>query len=123
MDFFVVGFGGFLGAIARYLVYLGERFIGVRFFPFGTLFINIVGCLIAGVLVAASDRALPNHRHLILLGSMGVIGSFTTFSTFSVESLQLIRTNQFTFAVANVGANTILGIGAVWLGRFLVQKY
>lgn len=123
MEFLFVGLGGFLGAMARYMVYLAERSLGAQNFPFGTLVINILGCLIAGVLLAVVELSLPVHRNLILLLSMGLVGSFTTFSTFSVESLQLIRSNQILFAAANVGANTILGIGAVWLGRFLTMKF
>lgn len=123
MEFFVVGFGGFCGAIARYLVYLAERSLCAHSFPFGTLFINFFGCLLAGVLLAIVERDFPIHRHLILLGSMGLIGSFTTFSTFSVESLQLIRSNQVFLAVVNIGANTMLGIAAVWIGRVLTLKF
>ena len=52
MEFLVVGIGGFCGAIARYLVYLAERSIGVHLFPIGTLFINLFGCLLAGLLLA-----------------------------------------------------------------------
>lgn len=123
MEFIIVGLGGFLGAICRYLVYLAERSFGVHSFPYGTLFINVSGCLLAGLLLAVSERVLPAHRYLILLGSMGIVGSFTTFSTFSVESFQLIRSNQFHFAIANIVANTILGIGAVWIGRYLTLKF
>lgn len=122
MEFLVVGFGGFCGAIARYFIYLVERSIGIHSFPLGTLFINIFGCLLAGFLLAVIERGLPVHRHFVLLGSMGLVGSFTTFSTFSVESLHLIRTNQVALAITNVGANTALGIGAVWLGRVLILK-
>ncbi len=122
MEIIIVGFGGFVGAIARYLVYSPERSLGVHAFPFGTLFINILGCLLAGFLLAAVERALPIHRHLILLGSMGLIGSFTTFSTFSVESFSLLRSNQFAFALLNISANVILGMGAVALGRLLLLK-
>ncbi|MEW6056096.1 MAG: fluoride efflux transporter CrcB [Bdellovibrionota bacterium] len=122
MEFLVVGLGGFLGAMARYFVYLAERSIGAHSFPFGTLFINLLGCLLAGLLLAVVERSVPVHRHLVLLGSMGLIGSFTTFSTFSVESFQLIRANQLVLAMINVGANMVLGIGAVWVGRAILLK-
>lgn len=123
MEFLIVGLGGFFGAIARYLVYLAERYFGENLFPIGTLFINVFGCLLAGLLLAVVERALPVHRHLILLGSMGLVGSFTTFSTFSVESFHLIRSNQIPLAIANIVANTVLGIAAVWFGRFLTLKF
>lgn len=123
MEFLIVGFGGFCGAIARYLIYVVERSIGNPAFPFGTLLINILGCLLAGFLSGAVERGLPIHRNLILLGSIGLIGSFTTFSTFSTESVQLIRSNQIVFAIISMGANMALGIGAVFLGRFVILKF
>lgn len=122
MEFIIVGLGGFIGAICRYLVYLSERALGLHSFPFGTLVINISGCLVAGILLGVVERSLPVHRHLILLGSMGLVGSFTTFSTFSVESFQLIRSNQIMLAGTNILTNTVFGIGAIWLGRFLSLK-
>ena len=122
MEFVVVGIGGFFGAIARYLVYLVERTIGPHTFPFGTLIINLIGCLLAGFILATVERAIPVHRHLILLGSMGLIGSFTTFSTFSVESVQLIRSGHVILAAVSIGSNVFLGIGAVLLGRLLLGE-
>ena len=117
MEFLIVGFGGFFGAIARYLIYLGERQMTAHKFPFGTLFINLIGCALAGLLLSFIERSVPVHRHLILLVSMGFIGSFTTFSTFGVETLTLMRTNQLALAILNVSANVILGVLAVWFGR------
>jgi fluoride exporter len=117
MEFLVVGLGGFFGAIARYLVYLTERSIGASQFPFGTLFINLFGCFLAGILIAVIERFMPSDRHVVLFGAMGFLGSFTTFSTFSVETLNLLRSNQLLFAIVNLSANVCFGVGAVWLGR------
>jgi len=122
MDFLFVGLGGFFGAIARYLVYLGERSIGAHLFPYATLMINVGGCFLAGCLLGAVDRAIPIHRSYVFFGSMGLIASFTTFSTLSVESFQLLRSNQVGLAVAHVVGNAVFGIGAVAIGRFLVVR-
>jgi fluoride exporter len=120
MGFLIVGFGGFFGALARYVVYLGERSLSSSRFPFGTLL--ILGCFLAGVLLAVVEKALPVHRHLILLGTMGFVGSFTTFSTFGVETLHLIRSDQIGWALFNVVANVVLGVFAIWLGRLFLLK-
>lgn len=117
MDFLCVGLGGFFGAIARYGVYFIERSVGSHRFPFGTLIINLSGCLIAGALLAIAERVNPANRQLLLIGSMGFVGSFTTFSTFGVETFSLLRSGQANLALASVSANLILGVVAVWLGR------
>ncbi len=122
MNFLIVGLGGFLGAIARYLVYLGEESLGLRAFPWGTLVINVVGCFISGLLLSLVERSLLVHRQIILLASMGMIGSFTTFSTFSVESFLLLRSNQSFLALGNIVANIVFGIGAVCLGRLVFLR-
>lgn len=122
-ELFIVGVGGFVGAIARYLVYLIERSIGPAAFPFGTLIINLVGCLLAGLLLGVIERVVPMQRHLALFCSMGIIGSFTTFSTFSVESFQLLQANQTVLAMLSVGANVILGICSVGVGKMLIAGF
>lgn len=120
MELLLVGIGGFFGAIARYLVYTLERSVGIHSFPFGTLIINLIGCMIAGALLAMVERDFLINKNFILLSSMGFIGAFTTFSTFSVETLQLIRSDQAISAMINIAANTTLGVGAVWFGRRLL---
>lgn len=122
MEFLLVGFGGFLGAVARYLVYLGERRLPHHSFPLGTLAINLVGCVLAGILLALIERATPYHRHLVLAASMGFVSSFTTFSTFSVESLGLLRAGQVGAVSASIAANVVLGIMAVWAGHSLMTR-
>ena len=119
MEFLVVGLGGFFGSIARYLVYLGEQSLSTKDFPCGTLLINVFGCFLAGILLAVVEKALPVHRYLILLGSMGFVGSFTTFSTFGVETFHLIRSGQVVWSLVNVVANLVFGILAVWFGKQL----
>lgn len=120
MEFLVVGFGGFFGSIARYAVYICERSLSTYRFPLGTLFINVLGCFLAGFLLAVIEKALPVHRHLILLGTMGFVGSFTTFSTFGVETFNLIRSGQLALGLANVTANLLFGILAIGAGRYLL---
>jgi CrcB protein len=120
MEFLIVGIGGFFGSISRYLVYLLEKRFSPAF-PFGTLFINTLGCVLAGLCLAWASRALPQHKQLLLMIMMGYIGSFTTFSTFSVETFELIKTHQFVLAAVSVGLNLGLGLMAVWFGVKLLQ--
>lgn len=116
----LVAAGGAAGAVARYLVgtAFAHRF-GVEW-PWGTLFINLSGCvLIALFLGAGSARfAGPNMR---LLLPVGFVGAYTTFSTFEYETLRLFQVGRASAAVAYVLASNLLGFVAVvagsWLGR------
>ena len=88
-------------------------------FPYGTLAVNLVGCLVIGFLSRlAGSRGIftAETRALVFVG---VLGGFTPFSTFSNETLNLLRDGQWLPALANVAAHLLLGLAAVWLGRTL----
>lgn len=112
-----VGAGGFLGAVARYLVGLGlHRLPGAAHFPYGTLAANVLGCLAigyAGGLVEAREVLGPQARLFLIVG---VLGGFTTFSTFGFESLQLARGDEPGLGLVNVLLHLGLGLSAVWIG-------
>lgn len=115
----VVGLGGFLGAIARYgLSGLVHRRLGEGF-PYGTLAVNVVGCLLIGVVLhLVEDRSIlgPTAR---LFVAIGVLGGFTTFSSFGYETFELIEDRAYKLALLNVAGNMVLGLLAVWVGRTL----
>lgn len=118
----LVGFGGFLGSIARYLVGGAvHRLADGPVFPFGTLVVNVTGCLAIGVLGALAEaRGIlsPEARVFLLIG---LIGGFTTFSSFGYETFQLLRDGEAFPALANVLLQVILGLGAVWAGSAFVR--
>lgn len=119
-NLFLIGVGGFLGAIVRY--WLSGRFqelSGSIGFPYGTLAVNLIGCLVLGLLTWLVDaRGLfgPETRSLFIIG---LLGAFTTFSTFSLETLNLLLARQFLPAFTNVAANNLLGLFALLAGRYL----
>ncbi len=125
MNVFLVGVGGAAGAIARYLLsgVVQERAGGL--FPWGTLTVNVLGCLVMGLLAGLADARgfmTPGTRALLVVG---VLGGFTTFSAFGNETMNLLLDRDLTRAVANVGLNVVLGVAAVWAGRagaFLVWR-
>ena len=117
MDIVFVGLAGFLGAMIRYFLYHIESSLHSQNFPYGTLFINLSGCLIAGILSGIATRVSPEYKHYITLTLIGFIGSYTTFSTFSAETLYLIETNSIAKASLSIMANVIGGILMVWIGR------
>lgn len=116
----LVGLGGAFGSVARYLV-SGWVQSAARnaTFPFGTLTVNLVGCLIIGILAQlAESRGVftPESRAFVFIG---ILGGFTTFSSFGNETLNLARSGDLWNAFANVGANVMIGLLAVWMGRGL----
>lgn len=114
----LVGFGGFIGSILRYLAsgYVQQSMKGIDF-PYGTLAVNAIGCFMIGFLaqLAESRGVFTSESRSFMF--VGILGGFTTFSTFGNETLNLARDSQMMNALANVGANVILGLLAVWLGR------
>ena len=113
-----VGLGGFAGAILRYLVSgWAQNASGSAGFPYGTLAVNVLGCLAIGVLSWLADtRGLLSAESRLLI-MVGVLGAFTTFSTFGNETLNLLRDGEVLAASLNVTANVVLCLAAVWAGR------
>jgi CrcB protein len=113
-----VGAGGFIGSVGRYLVYqlLRPHFSS---FPVSTLIINVLGCFLIGVFSGFAEKQAPVHASLVLFLIVGVLGGFTTFSAFGLETMDLIRAQQLTLAVLNILLSLVLGLGAVWIGRWL----
>ena len=117
---FVIGAGGAIGSILRYLVsgWVQDR-SGSIVFPYGTTAVNLSGCFVMGFLawlVEARSLFSPETRAFLLIG---LLGGFTTFSTFGNETLNLVRNGRVELAMLYVGAHVIAGVGMVWLGRLV----
>lgn len=116
----LVGLGGFLGSVLRYLASgWVQDWTGRDDFPLGTLAVNVVGCLVIGLLSQLADARgafSPEYRAFVFVG---ILGGFTTFSSFGNETLSLWRDRQTWLALVNITAQLVLGLGAVWLGRVL----
>ncbi len=117
----VIGLGGFLGAIMRYGLSGQVNRFSTGGFPYGTLVVNVIGCLLLGVImVLVKDRSfIPPNMQLFI--TVGLLGAFTTFSTFGNETLILAQDGEIWSAVLNICGSLILGLGAVWLGRVLMR--
>lgn len=116
LKYWMVGIGGFVGAIARFMLgsYIANR-MGSRF-PYGTFVINMSGSFLIGlILTMLTQRTAmsPNWRYLI---PIGFIGAYTTFSTFEYETLRTVQDGQMLIAMANIVLSVIVGFVAVWLG-------
>lgn len=115
----VVGMGGFVGAILRYGVTLWMQRLSPGSFPLGTLVVNMVGCLLIGVVFALVETRPHLSPTLRLFVMIGLLGSFTTFSTFGHETLELLRSGVWGLALANLLGSAVVGLLAVVAGRFL----
>ena len=118
MQIILIGIGGFLGAISRFLV---QKFVNnyMTTFPMGTLVVNVLGSFLLGFILysISYDRHLTiNIRDLV---AIGFLGSFTTMSAFSHETMLLFDTGHILYAILNVLLNVLLCLAAVYLGRQL----
>lgn len=114
-----VGFGGFAGAVARYLVGQIPLF-SRQVFPFATLLINFLGAVAIAVIAEASLRIAPLSPDLLLFLKAGLCGGFTTFSTFSLETMELLENGKTFPALAYILLSVGLCLAGVWLGKAAV---
>lgn len=117
-DLLLVGVGGFAGSVTRHILGgLALQVAGSSRFPWGTLVVNVLGCLIIGALYGAAETrgALSSETRLLIV--TGVLGGFTTFSAFGYETFGLARTSGWGPAAGNIVLQLILGLGAVWVGH------
>jgi CrcB protein len=119
VNLIAVGVGGAIGAIARYVMGRAVHQMVPGGFPFGTFVVNVIGCLVFGLIVGLAESRLdigPVTRTFLLVG---VLGGFTTFSSFSFESYDLIRSGQLVSAALNVIGQVTLGLAALIAGIVL----
>lgn len=111
----LVGAGGALGAMLRYVAGTLALRVLPASFPYGTFIVNVTGCFAIGVLAAVFDRSGSGLAPR-LFWVAGVLGGYTTFSTFGYDTLVLLRQDSLGAAIANVAGQVVLGLLAVWAG-------
>ncbi|HZE60218.1 MAG TPA: fluoride efflux transporter CrcB [Burkholderiales bacterium] len=115
MKMLLVAAGGAVGSMARYQI---GAWVLARTetwsFPLGTFIVNVLGCLIAGVLIGVAEYRDFLTLELRLLLFTGFLGGFTTFSAFGVETVALIERGQFGMAIGYVAASVVCGIAALF---------
>jgi CrcB protein len=117
----LIGIGGMAGSIARYITatYFAKLF--PSHFPYGTFAVNIIGCLVIGMVFGLSERYSWFTSDWRIFLATGFCGGYTTFSAFAMENVQLLQnSNYFTFALYSIASFT-LGLLAVFIGLSLVK--
>lgn len=118
----LVALGGALGSVARFKLsgYVLHHTIDWRF-PAGTFAVNVLGCLVAGLLAGLAEKYAFLSTEARLLLFTGILGGFTTFSAFGLETMYLLRRGEVLFAGANIFFSVALGLLALWLGLGLAS--
>ncbi len=117
----IVGMGGFTGTIARYLL---QQFFYRNYpslFPFGTLAVNLLGCLLIGIFFGISEHGNFLSQEWRMFLTIGFCGGFTTFSALSYECVQLLNAGAYTSMVAYTLASVVIGVVATFLGIWMVN--
>jgi CrcB protein len=117
----IIGTGGFIGSIARYL---SQQFFQKHFpssFPFGTLWVNLTGCFIIGFIYGLSEKGNLLTPEWRLFLATGICGGFTTFSTFAFENIGLLRDGEYLYfslyTVGSVAGGIIAAFIGVWITK------
>jgi len=117
----IIGVGGFIGTIARYL---SQQFIYKFYpatFPIGTLSVNLLGCLLIGIFYSISEKGNLLSPEWRLFLTTGLCGGYTTFSTFSYESVQLLNDGEYSYVAIYAMASVVLGILATLFGIWITK--
>lgn len=125
----LVGLGGFIGSVSRYLLskYV-QNWVDASFrygsffsFPYGTLAVNILGCFILGILLGLSEKGSLVSSEWRLFMMAGICGGFTTFSTFTGENLSFLKDGEFFFFFLYTILSIFLSLLAIYLGHLLTK--
>ena len=121
INIFCVGCGGFLGAIARYIIsiYTSKQFLFK--IPLGTLIVNVLGGFLIGFIMELTIKNNFISPQLKLFLTTGIMGGLTTFSTFSYETIVLMKEGNILLAILNILLNLILSLLGVVLGNIVIK--
>ena len=118
-----IALAGLIGTLLRYWIAgFVSRQIGEAF-PWGTMAVNLIGCMGAGVLLFLTEERFvlsPTVRTVIMIG---LLGGFTTFSSYSLQTFALLREGAFGLALLNMFTSNILGLLMVWIGYVLSRIF
>ena len=120
-SFLLVFLGGGLGSGIRYLVTIAMNQYS-KVLPFGTFTVNMLGCLLIGLILgyAQKENTLTSNQTLLL--ATGFCGGFTTFSAFANENLELIKNGEiFNFSIYTI-SSILVGVLAVFIGFYLANR-
>lgn len=122
LNVLAVGAGGFIGAVLRYLiglVPLNETYV----FPWKTFIINIVGCVVIGVIAVSVSRNVSWNPQMLLFMKVGLCGGFTTFSTFALETADLMKSGHVGAAFVYVILSVVIGVAVIFAVDYIGGRF
>jgi len=119
----LVGLGGGIGSIFRFLTSAFFTKYVTNGFPLGTFIANILGCFVLGIFVGVLGKNPSENENLRLLFVTGFCGGYTTFSTFASENIQLLQQQNYTLLIIYTLASLLLGFLAVAMGLNLGKSW
>ncbi len=117
----LVGTGGFIGAVCRYLIGL-IPLNETSLFPYKTFIINIIGCIVIGIINAVATKNNSINPQTLLFLKSGLCGGFTTFSTFALETSNIIKNECAGLALLYVLSTLLIGITLIFVVEYLILK-
>lgn len=115
----LVGLGGGIGSMLRFLTSVITAKYYSNAFPLATFIVNVAGCFLIGLLIGLFSQNIQSNLHLKLLFITGFCGGYTTFSAFAAENITLIQNNSYLVAILYIGLSVLVGLLAVWVGVLL----
>ena len=117
----LVGIGSFCGGALRYYISTLMKNLCNQGFPWGTLLVNLVGCLLIGIVFGLFSKMGTQRSSWCLILTAGFCGGFTTFSAFANESVQMLQSGNTLNLIIYISTSVIVGIALVALGYWIVK--
>jgi CrcB protein len=117
----LIGLGGSVGSILRYLTAVAVHKYYSGMFPLATLLINVLGSFLIGIIFGCMERHQLSNPDLKFLLATGFCGGYTTFSAFAFENVNLMQSGNNTMAFAYIAGSILIGLTATWAGLALVK--
>ena len=116
-----IAIGGSIGAVLRYILSTFVNKLNLSNFILGTLAVNIVGCFVAGIILAYFEKNIINGKHLELFFITGILGAFTTLSAYGIECAKYIEAGNVNHMILNILLTNILGLVMVFFGIYIAK--
>jgi len=118
----IIGLGGFLGTIFRFLISSSmEKYFSTSF-PIGTIMVNLIGCFLIGLLSGYFTQKLGDQTQLFFFLTIGVLGGFTTFSAIAMDSQVFIENGEYLKMLTYISVQAILGIALCLIGYNIIKN-